>query len=41
MLCTYFMFLDIGRDADDDYDDGNLCDEDKITMSNMMMKNMC
>ena len=35
------MYLDIERDADDDYDDGNPCYEDKITMSNMMMKNLC
>ena len=32
------MYLDIRRDNDDDYD-WNLAT--KITMSNMMMKNMC
>ena len=41
MLHTYVMYLNTGRDDDDDYDDGEPSDEDKITMSNMMMKNMC
>ena len=41
MLRTYVMYLNTGRDDDDDYDDGEPSDEDKITMSNMMMKNMC
>ena len=41
MLRTYVMYLNTGRDGDDDYDDGEPSDEDKITMSNMMMKNMC
>ena len=32
------MYLDIGRDNDDDYNDVNLATN--ITMSNMMMKSM-
>ena len=30
MLRTYVMYLDIGRDAVDDYDDRKTCDEDKL-----------
>ena len=41
MLHTYVMYLNTRRDDDDDYDDGEPSDEDKITMSNMTMKNMC
>ena len=28
MFGTYVMYLDIGRDDDDDYDDGESCNED-------------
>ena len=28
MFGTYFMYLDIGRDDDDDYDDGESSNED-------------
>ena len=30
MLGTYVMYLDIGRDDDDDYDDGECSNEDTI-----------
>ena len=40
MLRAYVLYLDIGRDDDDDYDDGEPSNEDKITISNLMMKSM-
>ena len=40
MLRAYVMHLETGRNDDDD-NDGEPSDKDKITMSNMMMKNMC
>ena len=35
MFGTYVMYLDIGRDNDDDYDDGNLAA--KITINNLQI----
>ena len=40
ILRAYAMHLEIGRNDDHD-NDGEPSDKDKITMSNMMMKNMC
>ena len=34
----FHIYVDIGQDDEDDYDDGNLAT--KITVSNMMMKSM-
>ena len=35
---TFLMYLDIGRDDDDDYGDGK--SSGKVTMSNVMMKSI-